>query len=130
VDEPNRLHFYILDKFVNADGILSYQVGVRSLDGSKGQKQGVTAKFVNTSAFSGWNLRITNTGKQEDIYRISISGGTSSAVLTNELIAIPFGESRDVKLYIDGEGINKSKLSVRVTSESNPAVSTSATSSL
>ncbi len=32
-DTPNRLHFYIVDAHHDANGILSYTVGVRSLDG-------------------------------------------------------------------------------------------------
>jgi hypothetical protein len=32
IDYPNRLHFYIVDTEKNKDGILSYKLGVRSLD--------------------------------------------------------------------------------------------------
>jgi len=140
-DQANRLHFYILDKFVNQEGILSYQVGIRSLDGSGKQKRGVTAKFVQKSeSIDGMhllNLRITNTGKSGakvsadkslnyDIYRLSISSENQSALLTNELIAIPFGETREVKIYINNvaEGARESTISVRVTSESDPNAST------
>ena len=33
-DTPNRLHFYVVDRMVNRDGILSYKVAVRPLDGA------------------------------------------------------------------------------------------------
>ena len=33
-DTPNRLHFYVLDKNTDAQGILHYKVGVKSLDGA------------------------------------------------------------------------------------------------
>ncbi len=40
-DTPNRLHFYVVDIHKDARGILSYTVGVRSLDGSGPQRRGV-----------------------------------------------------------------------------------------
>jgi len=118
-DRANRLHFYILDKFVNPDGILSYQVGVRSLDGTGNLKHGVTAKFVQKpDDVDGKYLRITNTGKSTDIYRLTVANKTAS--LTNELIAIPLGESREVKVYIGNSASNI--LTVQVTSESDSSV--------
>ena len=41
-DTPNRLHFYIIDLSRDESGILSYKVGVRSLDGSGPQGRGVS----------------------------------------------------------------------------------------
>ena len=38
---PNRLHFYIIDKRTDAQGILHYTVGVKSLDGAGPQTRGV-----------------------------------------------------------------------------------------
>lgn len=43
VDEPNRLHFYVLENQRDADGVLSYRVAVRSLDGSGPAARGVSA---------------------------------------------------------------------------------------
>ncbi|MCJ7628829.1 MAG: hypothetical protein MUO50_10635, partial [Longimicrobiales bacterium] len=40
-DPFNRLHFYVTDLERDADGILSYTLGVRSLDGSGPQERGV-----------------------------------------------------------------------------------------
>ena len=40
-DTANRLHFYIINKRTDAQGILHYTVGVRSLDGSGPQTRGV-----------------------------------------------------------------------------------------
>lgn len=134
VDQPNRLHFYILDKFVNPEGILSYQVGVRSLDGNGGQNCGVSAKIAQKptliDGFKCLKLSIKNTGKYNDIYRLSVSVG--SAYFTNELIAIPFGEMREVKVYLanDKKIDAISKLTVQVTSEGNSSVSASSSASL
>jgi len=41
-DTPNRLHFYVIDLTKDKDGILSYMLAVRSLDGSGPQERGVT----------------------------------------------------------------------------------------
>ena len=41
-DKANRLHFYIIDVNKNDDGILSYKIGVKSLDGSAMQKRDVS----------------------------------------------------------------------------------------
>ena len=40
-DTPNRLHFYIVDVHHDSKGVLSYTVGVRSLDGAGPQQRGV-----------------------------------------------------------------------------------------
>ncbi len=144
-DTPNRLHFYIIDKQTSPDGILSYTVGIRSLDGPGPQQHGVTVaivgKPVNPDEIPYVTFAITNTGKSassdstrisgtagaslnHDIYRVSatITGEGHTAHLTNELTAIPFGETREVKVYvnIDEKGSAEMTLNVRVTSESDP----------
>lgn len=123
VDEANRLHFYILDKFVNPDGILSYQVGIRSLDASVRQKQNISVKFDKRSetseGFSPLNLLIKNTGPT-DIYRLQVSGG--NAFVTNDLLVVPMGEERTVKVYCPSKD-RSAKYTVQVTSETNPTVS-------
>ena len=40
-DERNRLHFYVVDKRKDAEGILHYKVAVKSLDGAGPQTRGV-----------------------------------------------------------------------------------------
>jgi len=147
-DPYNRLHFYILDKYTSPEGIISYKVGVRSLDGSGLQTRGVKAKIVKRplkqDEISCLSLVIKNTGKPSamdstlhsghtetclnyDIYRLSatVSGEGHTANITNELIAIPFGETRDVKVYIanDKKSSQKSTITVNVTSVSDPSVS-------
>jgi M6 family metalloprotease-like protein len=42
VDEHNRLHFYVIDIESDAQGVVSYTVAVRSLDGSGPQERGVS----------------------------------------------------------------------------------------
>lgn len=123
VDEANRLHFYILDKFVQPDGILSYQVGIRSLDGNVQLIKNATVKFVKHSdSEQGLNLQLKNIG-HTDIFRLHVSGG--NAFFTNELIAIPMGETRTVTVFCPSSEMKSTKYSVQVTSESNPSLSSS-----
>src|SRR5699024_4115972 len=44
VDEHNRLHFYVLDKKYDDEGVLSYRVSVRHLDGSGDFERGVSVE--------------------------------------------------------------------------------------
>src|SRR5262245_10258469 len=43
-DEPNRLHFYVIDRVVDQQGVMSYLVGVRSLDSAGAQTRNVAAQ--------------------------------------------------------------------------------------
>lgn len=80
VDEPNRLHFYVLDRHRDAAGVLSYTVAVRSLDGSGGASthavrlaDGVVAEHgagVATGAGVACFFELTNAG-------VYVAGGGS-----------------------------------------------------
>ncbi|OFY54332.1 MAG: hypothetical protein A2X22_13095 [Bacteroidetes bacterium GWF2_49_14] len=145
IDTPNRLHFYIIDKHTSPDGILSYTVGIRSLDGPGPQQHGVTVipvqKPITPDEIPSVTYAITNTGKpasadstlisgpagtllNNDIYRVlsNITGEGNATHLSNELIAIPFGETREVTVYVsfDEKGSQEMTLHLRVTSESDP----------
>jgi M6 family metalloprotease-like protein len=50
VDEANRLHFYVVDVDRDADGVVSYTLAVRSLDGTGAQARGVSAAAGTPSA--------------------------------------------------------------------------------
>ncbi len=107
-DMPNRLHFYVVDRRVDEKGILSYVVGVRSLDGA-----GVQARGVALAAQNGCTFTLTNTGAAPDIFRLSSSGQ-----LQNALAALQPASSQTVRLY--------SGNTLRVASESDPAKTASA----
>ena len=87
-DEANGLHFYVIDVKRSKDGILSYQVGVRSLNAAAGVARGVTAST------SGRTVTLLNGGSAWDIYRLSATG----AQLANELIAIAPGGTAQVAI--------------------------------
>ncbi len=122
-DAPNRLHFYIVDVHKDAQGVLSYTVAVRSLEGSGPQTRGVQL----TAAPDCSSFTLTNTGvpagdtpaaNTYDLYRLS----ANSAELPNALAAVKFGASQTVPVY-SGRGT----VTVTAQSESDPGKSATAT---
>lgn len=117
VDVPNRLHFYIIDLQKDASGILSYEIGVRSLDGSGLQKRGIsvippsTTKMKNPAQYC--DFVISNTGESSinsqlnnsDIYRLSVSveGKGWTAQLLNSLTSLTPGKTEKIPVYVSNE---------------------------
>lgn len=155
VDEPNSLHFYILDLQRDDDGILSYTVAVRSLDGRGPGVRGVEvvsgADEINVKDKGMHTFTVKNTGSgpepekgihpgsddkntEYDIYRLELmaEGEGWEAGLLNELIYIRNGETLDVPVYFgrtDGSA-GKASLTLKAVSESDPEKSSSYTVSL
>jgi M6 family metalloprotease-like protein len=141
-DTANRLHFYILDKHNDAQGILHYTVGVRSLDGSGPQTRGValaTPQLGNDSGYATCTFNLKNTGAaaavpagthpqdasaylNNDIYRLSAtSTGTGyAAYLKNQFATAKFGDSVSVPVYID-KGTGAGSITLTAVSESDPS---------
>ncbi|MCJ7488354.1 MAG: peptidase M6, partial [Candidatus Aminicenantes bacterium] len=145
-DTPNRLHFYVIDLAKDKDGILSYRLAVRSLDGAGPQERGVALTAKAGLAVKQPNtpvvFTLSNTGKaaaadtassqgaaganlNSDVYRLSVSveGTGWTAQLLNGLAAVKAGASQPVTVYVSREdGSTKSaKVTLRATSESDPA---------
>jgi M6 family metalloprotease-like protein len=139
VDEANRLHFYVVDRHQDARGILSYTLGVRSLDGAGSQARAVTVLAPATAGEApSFDVTIRNTGTASatpgahpgataaafasDIYRVSVSveGTGWTANLRNALVAIPAGESATVPVFTAREaaGAESARVTVTVVSES------------
>jgi M6 family metalloprotease-like protein len=122
-DVPNKLHFYIIDLQKNNDGILSYRIGIRSLDGSVPQKRGVAVmppssyKMKNQAEYC--TFTISNTGEMVesdpslhnkdisanlnyDIFRlhITVKGTGWNGQLLNSLVSMKPGESEKIPVYI------------------------------
>jgi hypothetical protein len=113
-DTPNRLHFYVVDRLVNKDGVLSYKVAVRSLDGAGPGKRGAALASTGSCSFT-----LTNTGTPAaDVYRLSVTNGR----LTNALAALRAGESQTVPVFATG-----GTATLKATSESDPAATATAT---
>jgi M6 family metalloprotease-like protein len=140
-DTANRLHFYILDKRTDAQGILHYKVGVRSLDGAGPQTRGValakpaqgTAEGYATCTFdlknTGAMATVPNVHPQDasayldsDIYRLKVSatGAGWNAYLKNEFASAEFGQSVDVPVYVE-KGTGAGSITLTATSESDPS---------
>ena len=145
-DTPNRLHFYAIDLEKTEEGILSYTLGVRSLDGSGQQERGVSLIGPAEQDMGQPNTPIiftlTNTGSlaeaapqlhpqdatpylRADIFRLSVSveGEGWSAQLLNALAAVESGGSQPVTVYVSRESGSDASgtVSLRATSESDPS---------
>ncbi|ADB33270.1 M6 family metalloprotease domain protein [Kribbella flavida DSM 17836] len=114
VDEANRLHFYVTDLERDRQGVLSYTVAVRSLDGDGPAQRGVrVTPAVGRPSRDGvatCNFPLTNTGKaaaaqgehpedvskylNNDVYRLSatIDGRGWSVNLPNALTTAATGK--------------------------------------
>ena len=139
VDAPNRLHFYIIDLQKNSSGILSYKIGVRSLDGSGPLERAAilvppsTVKMKNPAEY--FIYTITNTGttsktnplNNNDIYRLSVSveGKGWDVQLLNNLTSVGQGNSEKIPVYISHvkKCAKSAKVILSVRSENDPAIS-------
>lgn len=149
VDEPNRLHFYVVDLRRDKRGILSYTLAVRSLDGSGPHERGVALEAK--AARSGKKVRrsgapvtfvLKNTGSAaatdaaahpqdaraflgSDVYRLSVSveGQGWAARLLNGLAAVEPAGTRKITLYVScGDGsAPEATVTLRAVSESDPS---------
>ncbi len=150
-DTANRLHFYIIDKRTDADGILHYTIGVKSLDGAGPQARGVALGGPTSGAVEGdyatCTFPLTNTGAAaatdptahpqdasayltSDVYSLSASttGTGWSAQLKNALATAKFGDTINVPVYYT-KGTGAGSVSLTATSVSDPSKTATATCS-
>src|SRR4051794_36497998 len=149
-DTANRLHFYVIDKRTDAQGILHYTVGIKSLDGGGPQARGVSLgapALGNAEGFTTCTFNLANTGAAaatpnvhpqdasaflgSDVYRLSASAsGTGwSAYLKNALATAKFGESTSVPVYIE-KGTGSGTVTLNAVSVSDPSKTASAVCTL
>ena len=151
-DSPNRLHFYIIDLQKDSKGILSYTIGVRSLDGSGPQTRAVYVAAPASQNVAGqaatvvFTLRNTGAPSQMDaalhpqdvsayvngdLFRLSVSveGAGWTAQLQNALAAAKFGESKTVSVHVTHaqESAVSARVTLKAISESDPAKTATAT---
>jgi len=151
-DTPNRLHFYVIDLRKDADGILSYVLGVRSLDGSGPQSRGVrvsappSRNFPERSAVA--QFVVLNKGQaakvdktvhpgdfsnaiNSDIYRLTVAvkGEGWKAEIDNALAAVDFGASQNVPVRVSHNAGSSASASItlKAVSESDPSKTSFAT---
>jgi hypothetical protein len=150
-DTPNRLHFYVVDLQRDAAGVLSYTLGVRSLDGAGPHARGV-ALAAPPASLSGpegvGTFTLTNTGSAAaideashpadaakvvgyDIYRMSVTtdGKGWTASLQNALAAARFGGSSKVAVFVRraAGAAQSATVTLKAVSESDPGKTASAT---
>lgn len=135
VDEANRLHFYVLERAVDAMGVLTYDVAVRSLDAApdgRGVALGAArAEIVEAGSTGTVTVPVTNTGTggegiyDSDVYRVQAvlaEGDGWSLTQPYEVVAVAAGQTVEVPLHLLHQGGGRGTLTVSVTSESNPGV--------
>ena len=147
-DESNRLHFYIIDLQRDKDDILSYTLGIRSLDGERERMRAFSlrppARFRGRNDVEKLTFSLSNGdepyngGDQahpsgnvdrylgHDIYRVTaeISGTGWDAHLLNELVVAKTGELVEIPVYLSKNGTPGpgATLTLTVVSESDPSV--------
>ncbi|UOE44936.1 hypothetical protein [Agromyces larvae] len=150
VDEANGLHFYITDVERDDQGLLSYDVAIRSLTSTSTQARGVAlgqpvSSGSTESGLIGLTVPVTNTGaagadalSDGDVYRVAAAiqgeAGGWRVQLPNALVALGTGATKDVPVHLvyegDGAPTAVPAVTVTVTSESDPAATASTTTSL
>lgn len=153
-DEANGLHFYILKVRRDEDGVLSYIVGVRSLEGSGASEFGVeladgspivSEENVPTGNGVFCSFDLTNTGTYtaggdhpqdvsefvgSDIYRLQavVSGEGWRVEIPNVLVPAKFGEtvSANVAVGAAEDASEEGVVTLTVISESDGTVEATA----
>ncbi|WP_077328885.1 M6 family metalloprotease domain-containing protein [Virgibacillus siamensis] len=137
-DEDHGLHFYILEENRNDEGILSYRMAVRSLNGSGSFKRGVdvSGSKVERAApgrVAAYDFSVTNTGEKTDLIRIQAKtkAGWETQTMHN-VIEVKAGETKKVPVYVEIPENKQSptKLTFTATSETNPDKKAAATNVL
>ncbi|MDP4222799.1 MAG: peptidase M6 [Bacteroidota bacterium] len=151
-DAANKLHFYIIDIDKNEEGIISYRIGIRSLEQKTDfkreftvtpvkerkmrQKAGYkffTLKNTGEPAVADPSLHYQNTVRwlNYDIYRLSVTieGKAWSGQLINGFVSLMPGESAIVPVYLSGgkDAARHVKIILSVKSETDPLKSVSST---
>jgi M6 family metalloprotease-like protein len=140
VDSFNRLHFYVIDKFRDADGVLYYDLGVRRFDAAgsftRGAALGAATKTTSQpGAVVSCSFPLTNTGEagtgvfDSDIYRLSASSssGDWEITLPNALATAKAGGTTDVEVHATRTGgADGTTLTLTARSETDPTKAASA----
>ncbi|RKQ91500.1 M6 family metalloprotease-like protein [Solirubrobacter pauli] len=124
VDAANRLHFYVIGKRTDADGVLRYTLAVRSLEGAGPARRGVRVEPpTRTCTFA-----VTNTGEGADVFRlwVSAAGDGWSARVRNVLVAPGPGETVRVPVALQ-RGTSVGRVELTAVSESDDTQVSTAT---
>lgn len=156
VDEANRLHFSVIDVEADAAGVLTYTVGIRSLDGGGPQARGVALADASTERITpAWaadcRFPLTNSGADAapagshpegdvsgytdgDVFRLetSLAGEGWTAQLYNALATAEFGQTTTVPVYVTRTpgSSNRATVTLRATSEGDTSQTATSTCAL
>ena len=135
-DTFNRLHFYVIAKHTDDNGVISYDVGVRRTLGAgpfaRGIAVGAPTKTAQRQGFiATCRFPLTNTGQagtgifDSDIYRISAEtlDDDWDAVLPNALAAVKAGQTAQIPVQVvrnpDVDGDARTTVRFTATSETD-----------
>jgi M6 family metalloprotease-like protein len=141
IDEPNGLHFYVLDVRRDAEGVLTYQIAVRALDAAGPQERGARLGKATGVPVGGSTALVgaplTNTGDagqgahNSDVYRLkaTVEGDGWKVSLPYEVQAVTARSTLPVAAYAtasDGAA-SRAKVTITATSESDPSATSTTT---
>lgn len=152
VDEANRLAFYVINPARAGNGVLSYDVAVRSLDGAGPHRRGAELdrpwkRGVQPGVAAACSFPLRNTGRavatdaahpddvsryvRSDVYRLSAASSDNrwEARLPNALAAVRAGQELAVPVHAvrtDPSG-KATRIVLTATSESDPTKRATAT---
>ncbi len=140
VDTFNSLHFYVIAKHTDANGVISYDIGVRRTLGAGPFVRGValgqaTKKGQRPAWLATCSFPLTNTGTagtgifDSDIYRVSATSSSSDwkVTLPNALAGAKAGQTVQVPVHVlrskddNGGGATKTTVRLTATSEADPS---------
>jgi hypothetical protein len=151
LDPYNNLHYYVIDKHTDENGVLSYTVAVQNPTGAgphirgAGEASAPALDLVGTWAYCQFPL--TNTGTtvatsaslhpenvnaylSSDVYRLSASaaGDGWNAQLANALAAVRTGQTKTIPVYVTRTNGSAASavVSLTATSVSNAAATSTA----
>ena len=137
VDTFNSLHFYVINVHRTADGVLSYDVGVRRTTGAGPFARGValaapTKNPVREGFIATCTFPLTNTGQagtgifDSDIYRLSAASSSDDweVTLPNALAAAKAGQTVQIPVHVlrnpeDDDGDARTTVTFTARSESD-----------
>jgi hypothetical protein len=124
----------VLDMERTRSGVLSYEVAVRSLDGSGPARRGVRVlPAAGLPAGGGWarcRFLVRNSGDGSDVLRLSAAARTAgwSVWVPNELAAAPAGRGAPAVVFAKREsGSRLGQIRLTATSESDATKSDTGT---
>lgn len=141
-DTANRLHFYVIDVKRTSQGVLTYRVAIRSLDGSGPHVRGVSLRERGVSGVTPGRIamctfQLSNTGRtrtipdkalapyvRSDVYRLAAtaSGRGWTVTLPTEIQDVAAGSSVRVPVFVERSAgaADRTRVTLRAQSESGP----------